>query len=711
MDRRSFLGMTAGGAAAFALLPPSLRAAMATPARTGGLDMIEHVVILMQENRSFDHYFGALRGVRGFNDPHALTLSTGRSVLYQPAKVTDDLKVGHPDGHVLPYPVSDHHMAGTPHGWSDGHAAWNRGHYDAWVPNKQTNTMSGYRREQLPFYYALTEAFTICDAYHCSEMGPTNPNRNHLFSGMIGHEPGTSTRAIGNAPYGNPEHTGYTWTTYAERLQKAGVSWRLYQEWDNFTDNSLEYFEVFVDIGEKALAQTGYRKVEAFYDALRAASTATRNTMLSHLAKGVATLTPTERALYDGAMRRERSGGLADAFRADVEGDRLPAVSWLVPNTAESEHSTNGPGNGAVLTWTLLDILASKPEVWNKTVFLLTYDENDGFFDHMPPPVPPVVGDGSDGRSTVSTTGEIVSGMPIGLGARVPMIVVSPWTRGGAVCSQVFDHTSVLRFLERWTGVAEPNITPWRRAVCGDLTSTLDLDTAVPAFPLLPVAKPTSGPRGTFRTPPAKQAVPKQETGVRPTRPLPYHVTVTTRVTPGAVWLDFANTGTAGAHFAVYANRFRTDGPWQYTVEAGKTLSDSFVAGSPTGTYDLTAYGPNGFVRRFAGNHVTATGTGAANPEVVLRAAPTERRVYLRMTNTGRAACTVTVVVGNRSGGPSTYSVAPGATVEDHFRVDGTGNWYDLTATTDGFLRRFAGQVETGKPSTTDPVIGAVSGR
>ncbi|WP_433272056.1 phosphocholine-specific phospholipase C [Actinosynnema sp. CS-041913] len=707
MDRRSFLGAV-GASALSSLLPVSVQRALAMAAPTGGPEVVEHVVILMQENRSFDHYYGSLRGVRGFNDPHALTFQSGRSVFHQPSAKTGDLKVGHPDGYVLPYAVDDHHMAGTPHGWSDGHAAWNQGRYDAWVPHKGTNTMSGYRREHLPFYYALSEAFTICDAYYCSEMGPTNPNRNHLWSGMIGYEPGTADRATGNAAYGNPDHTGYTWTTYAERLQSAGVSWRVYQEWDNFTDNSLEYFKTFVTVGEKALAHTGHRKVEAFYDALRAASPSSRQTMLDNLAKGVATLTPAERALYDAALHREPTGGLAAAFRADVENGRLPRVSWLVPNTAQSEHSSNGPANGAVLTHQLLDIIASDPAVWNKTVFLLNYDENDGFFDHMPPPAPPVVGDGSDGRTTVPNTDEIVSGTPIGLGARVPMLVISPWSRGGAVCSEVFDHTSVLRFLEHLTGIAEPNITPWRRAVCGDLMSTLDFATAVPAFPALPVPATSGGPRGTFRTPPARQAFPTQEPGVRPTRPLPYVLDVKARVTSSALWLDFADSGTAGAHFSVYANKFRTDGPWRYTVEAGKTLSDSFTAGTPTGAYDLTAFGPNGFVRRFAGNRATATATGAPNPEATLRYAPAEGRVYVKMTNSGQSACTVTITANNRPGGPWTYRLAAGESKEDSFTFAGVHHWYDLTATSrDGFLRRFAGHLETGAPSVSDPVMGS----
>lgn len=511
---------TAG--AAFALLPLSVQKALAMQAPTGGIEIIEHVVILMQENRSFDHYYGSLRGVRGFNDPTAIRLPDKRDVFHQPCSVTSDLKVGHPDGHVLPYQVNDQQMAGTPHGWGDGHNAWNKGRYDKWVPYKQTNTMSGYRRENLPFYYALSEAFTICDSYHCSEMGGTNPNRNYLWTGMIGYEPGTSSRATGNTPYGNHNHTGYTWMTYAERLQSAGVSWRVYQEWDNFDDNPLAYFRSFVDIAKKALTYTGHSKVEFFYDELRSATSARQEQLLNDLNRGLAALTAAERSRYDRCLHRERPGQLAAVFRADVANDRLPAVSWLVPRTGQSEHSTNGPNNGADFTKQCLDGLASYPDVWNKTLFLLMYDENDGFFDHIPPPTPPVVGDGSDGKSTVSNQDEIVSGTPIGLGMRVPLIVISPWSRGGHVCSQVFDHTSVLQFLEKWTGITEPNISPWRRAVCGDLMSTLDLAMANPLIPALPVPQTTNGPRGTFRTPPATQAMPVQEAGIRTARPIPY---------------------------------------------------------------------------------------------------------------------------------------------------------------------------------------------
>jgi len=663
------------------------------PAPAGGLDSVEHVVILMQENRSFDHYYGSLRGVRGFNDPTALKLSTGKSVFYQP----------NGSGYVLPYPVSDQFMEGTPHDWSSAHNAWASGAQNAWVPAKGVRTMTHMRRDALPFYYALADAFTLCDAYHCSEMGPTNPNRYYMFTGKLGYEPGSTTqRAIGNDGWDNPNHTGYTWTTYAERLQAAGVSWRVYQEWDNYGDNALEYFVPYMTVARKALAQTGHVKVRTFYEALLAASPSTQTQMLAKLDLGVATLTQSERSLYDRALRRARPGTLAETLKADALAGKLPAVSWVVAAYEECEHPTAGPNSGAQLVSRILDGLAADADVWNKTVFLLNYDENDGFFDHVPAPAPPVNAD--QGQSTAAITDEIYLGVPIGLGARVPLMVVSPWTKGGNVCSEVFDHTSVIRFLERWTGVREPNISPWRRAVCGDLTSTLDI-TGAGMYPDLPAPVATTGPRPTYPTPPANQTFPTQEPGTRPARPLPYVLGASGRVTPDAFWIDFANTGTAGAHFYVYANPpVRTDGPWRYTVEAGKTLTDYWKAGTPTGAYDLTVLGPNGFVRTFVGNRTIPA--GAANPEVTLRYAPGESRVYLKMANTGGKSCVVSLKPNNRPGGPWTYTLSPGTSTEDYISTAGTQGWYDITATSTGFTRRFAGHMENGKPQTTDPAIG-----
>ncbi len=716
LDRRNLLKSAAAGSS-LALLPLSVQRALALEAPTGGLSTIEHVVILMQENRSFDHYLGTLPGVRGFNDPTALKLPNGQSVFRQPngSATNPPTKA---DGYTLPYRIDDQFMTGLDHSWSGAHNAWNNGRMDQWVPVKSWRTMAYHDRSALPFYHALADAFTVCDHYFCSVAGPTNPNRFYLFSGTIGYEPGTQNRAIGNDAWQNPGHTGYTWTSYAERLQAAGKTWKVYQEWDNYGDNSLDYFASFLAVGKLALSKTRdpgnknkpYPKLEYFYYAVLAANAARRTVLFDQLAQGVATLTTAERSLYDRGLARVGPDSLGSTIRAAVQADALPAVSWIVPPEKYTEHPSWGPNTGAGLVKQVLDAIASTPAVWNKTLILINYDENDGYFDHLPQPAAPV--SSNDGKSTAATTDEIYQSKPIGLGQRVPMFVISPWSRGGKVSSEVFDHTSAIQFLEQWTGVAEPNISPWRRAVCGDLTSAIDTTTSMPGYPQLPTPTPTPGSSTTYPDPSLPQRMPVQEGGTRAARPLPYSLGASGRVTASEFDIDFANTGTRGAHFYVYANAHRTDGPWRYTVEAGKTLSDYWIAGTPTGAYDLSVLGPNGFLRRFKGNRVTATASGSANPEVTLRYAPTEGVVYLTMTNRGTAACIVTVSVNNRSGGPWTYNLAANATVEDWWSTTGGMNgWYDLTATAntaDGFLRRFAGHVETGAESTTDPMIGTV---
>jgi phospholipase C len=121
----------------------------------------------------------------------------------------------------------------------------------------------------------------------------------------------------------------------------------------------------------------------------------------------------------------------------------------LIPTAAQCEHPDYIPASGADFVASKIEAVAANPELWSKTVFILNYDENDGLFDHVPPSVPPS-----------GTPDEFVDGLPIGAGIRVPCVIVSPWTQGGFVCSDNFDHTSVLQFLERITGVREPNISP-----------------------------------------------------------------------------------------------------------------------------------------------------------------------------------------------------------------------------------------------------------
>ncbi|MFJ7158968.1 phosphocholine-specific phospholipase C [Streptomyces sp. NPDC101118] len=679
LNRRRFMQM-AGGAAALTMLSDSIARAASIPAQgtTGTLQDVEHIVVLMQENRSFDHYFGSMKGVRGFGDPRPVTLPSGKPVWNQ----SDGKK------EILPFrPAGEdlgmEFLQGLNHDWAGGQKAFNKGRYDQWVPAKTATTMAYLTRNDIPFHYALADAFTLCDAYHCSFIGSTDPNRYYLWTGYTGND------GTGGGPVLNNAEAGYGWKTYPERLQEAGVSWKIYQDigdglnaagsWGwindayrgNYGDNSLLYFNTYRN------AQPG----NPLFDKARTGTNA------------------------------KAGDGLFDVLRADVQAGRLPQVSWIAAPEAFSEHS-NWPSNyGAWYIAQVLDALTSNPDVWARTALFITYDENDGFFDHVVPPYAP--GSAAEGLSTAPTALDYFPGKtgyvagPYGLGPRVPMLVVSPWSTGGYTCSETFDHTSVLQFMERRFGVKETNISPWRRAVCGDLTSAFDFSRADSSAAVLP---PTAGyyPPDRDRHPdflapaPAVGTMPKQEPGSKPTRPLRYAPYVDGLATPstGKYQLTFSGGAQAGAQFYVTSAN-RTDAPWTYTAEAGKSLSDSWNTKYSKGLTDLTVHGPNGFLRRFRNPGKTA------GPEVTARHNSTTGNIDLTFTNAGAADVHLTVT--NAYGGTAqTFTVRAGATLTQSIDLRAGRSWYDLTVVSDGdstFLRRLAGHVETGASGVSDPGI------
>ena len=463
--RRRLLRDTAKAiAAASALLPHNVQRALAQqPLRSGSLRDIKHVVVLMQENRSFDHYFGTMAGVRGFDDPHALVLPNGKSVFHQPDALN-------PKGYLLPFHLDTlasnaQKIPSTSHAWSVQHEAWNGGTMDQWLPaHRKADGENGpyvmgyYTRADIPFQFALAESFTVCDAYYSSVFGPTWPNRLYWITGTIDPEGRDGGPVIANKAI--PD--GFKWTTYPERLEKAGISWKVYQQENGHTHSLLHTFRTF-----------------------------------QQATKGS--------PLYQKAMVYGSEG----EFEYDAIHDKLPTVSWICPTAWQNEHPEHMPADGAAFVASKIDAIAANPDVWVKTLFILSYDENDGLFDHLPPPVSPS-----------GTPLEFVNSLPIGAGFRVPCILVSPWTAGGWVSSEPFDHTSVLRFLEVFTGVREPNISDWRRKTFGDLTSALrfrDANFKPPVLPdttgVLSLAKYSAAslPKPAF--PQAEQSMPKQEPG------------------------------------------------------------------------------------------------------------------------------------------------------------------------------------------------------
>ncbi|MFJ3580815.1 phosphocholine-specific phospholipase C [Streptomyces sp. NPDC090127] len=691
MSRRKVLalgGGALGAAAAGSLLPPSLQEAIAAGPPAGGMSAVRHVVILMQENRSFDHYFGTLRGVRGFGDRNAIELPSGRPVFEQPAPLGRT---------VLPFPIRGaaetqkkdlQYIGDLDHSWSGGAKAWHDGWMDGWVSAKTAATMAYYDRQDIPLHYELADTFTVCDAYHSSTHTSTSPNRNHLWSGWTGHE-ADGSRAVTNAAYAEGTHPGYPWPTYAERLEAAGRSWKTYTEWENFTDNNIEFFTSFKKIARKALAPTGgHTFMESFYAAVRdTEDAAERARLLAALEDGVATLTKAERSLFERGLRRVESGKLADAFRADVAAGTLPEVSYLVPSAVDSEHpGSSSPIASASLVYKVLDALGSHPDVWRHTVLLINYDENDGFFDHVPPPVPPA-----------GTTDERWQGLPTGLGIRVPLLVVSPWSVGGYVCSETFDHTSVIRFLERLTGIEEPNITPWRRAVTGDLTSAFDFRRAH-RQPAVEEPGPIPPFSGRWRPqPPSVQKMPVQEPGTRPARPLPYQPDAQARVGAGRVTVDLKNSGKGSAHFALYPYAGEFAVPQHQDVKGAAQWAVPLTRDH----YRFTVTGPNGFRREFEG-------PAAGGADLASSIDHHDRDLHLTVRNTGTQRVTFTVrPVGyvdedDLRDWTRTVTVKPGRSrTLVHSAADAHG-WYDLEVTAPGgFRRRLMGHIENGRASVS----------
>lgn len=557
--------MLAGATGLANMIPASIQKAMAINAPEGSTYMdAEHVVILMQENRSFDHTYGTLKGVRGYNDPRAIDLpnknkvwlqSNAKGETYAPFRL--DIKN-----------TKATWMSSLPHSWGNQVNARNDGKYDQWLNVKQNGieeykdmplTLGFHNREDIPFYYALADAFTVCDQNFCSALTGTNPNRLYFWTGTIREEQHENSRA--HVWNDDMDYGTLKWTTFPERLEDHGISWKCYQNeisidvgfegeedsWlSNFQDNDMEFFRQYhihlhpphiaamekraaelpvkIDELQKKIAalpagdahidhwKKQLKEMQVYLDAVKKEKETYKAGQFEKLSEREKSLHQkafttnvndpdyhqlTTLTYDDNGTKREMrvpKGDVLHQFRDDVTNGKLPTVSWLTAPENFSDHPSSA-WYGAWYVSEVLDILTQNPEVWKKTIFILAYDENDGYFDHVPPFVAPnphkpdsgAVSKGIDTRVDFVTEEQEKerNGFPdkferessIGLGYRVPLVIASPWSKGGYVNSEVFDHTSTLQFLEKFlsnkTGkkVAEPNISAWRRTICGDLTS------------------------------------------------------------------------------------------------------------------------------------------------------------------------------------------------------------------------------------------------
>jgi phospholipase C len=455
ISRRDFLrtGALAVGAAALTGSVPDSdwqrranrtieRAFAADPAGVGSLADIDHVVLLMQENRSFDHYFGAMSGVRGFADPSGVFRQRGWSARTGRSR----------DGSLVPFhldtrrrDLNDAEITNDPaHDWQIQHAVWNHGAMDRWilahsvVDGAATPMVMGYyTRADIPVHYALADAFTVCDHYFSSVLGPTSPNRLHWMTatndpdGLAG---GPIVGSLRHHPRGS-----LSWRTFPENLYDAGVSWKIYSPMHpgNDINGVVEYFRQYQD---------------------------PTSPLHRH---GVAPVYPTD-------------------FLRDIAEGTLPSISWIVPPKASSEHPAHPPAAGAEGILAVLAALTSRPALWERTALIVSYDENGGFFDHVAPPTPRA-GEAGEFLQVAGTSA------PLGLGFRVPCLILSPYTRGGMVSSQVFDHTSQLQLLANRFGVPIPNLTAWRAGAAGDMASLFrGHRRAVPGVPRIPDVGPAA---------------------------------------------------------------------------------------------------------------------------------------------------------------------------------------------------------------------------
>ncbi len=794
----------------------------------------EHVVILMQENRSFDHCFGTLRGVRGFNDPRAISLPNGNPVWLQ----SNDQAETYAPFRLNIKDTKATWMSGLPHSWGDQTEARNGGKHDRWLRAKASGhstysrmplTLGYYNREDIPFYYALADAFTVCDQNFCSSLTGTTPNRLHLWTGTIREKKSIEAKANvwnSDVDYGSEA----SWTTFPERLEDAGVSWRIYQNelsletgfrgeednWlANFTDNPIEWFTQYqvrfsksfrdqLPKREMVLAaalkqlETDPSATEAQKKKLsstRAELEEVRRHLMVYTEENFARLNArpqslhrkafttnegdpnyrklTELAYRDGEKERHMQipkGDVLHQFREDVKKGELPDVSWIVAPENFSDHP-GAPWYGAWYLSEVLDVLTKNPEVWKKTIFILCYDENDGYFDHVPPFVPPHPDRVETGKVSggLDTAPELVfrdaklraETDPIGLGFRVPLVIASPWSRGGYVCSQVFDHTSILRLVEKWqskkTGrtIQETNISSWRRMVCGDLSSAfrpyngekMELPKPVERevflgsihraqFKQLPSGfkKLNKAECAQARENPRSAGIwPVQEKGIRPACSLPYELAVDgalgedrkSLVVQFAAGKALFGERSSGAPFHVYApgkSRIVAKGlmqlencrNWAYAVSAGDRLSaDWLLTDFENAAYDLCVHGPNGFFREFRGD--------INDPFLEVRLEsfiqPKGARCSATLTLKNSGPKDLTVQVEDRAYGGASQSIAlskggdNGAVSSVMLDLDRSHGWYDLQIRVAGlstFERIYAGHVESGQESFSDPVMGGL---
>jgi len=780
MNRREFLEksslLLAGLGTSSVLHPAILKALTIEPAALSTFYDAEHVVILMQENRSFDHAFGALKGVRGFLDKRTFIKPDGHSAFFQKS---DDGKYASPARLDLRNTKSTW-MSSLPHSWDNQQKALNKGKYDQWLQAKSSGnkdykdiplTLGYYNREDLPFYYQLADAFTIFDQYFCSSLTGTTPNRLFHWSGTLREQQNGKAKAnVFNENIDYEKAKQARWKSFPEILEENNVSWKIYQNeislpkgmsgeqeaWlSNFTDNPIEWFSNFnvkfskgyyknipniISYLKKEIEKNPSQK-ERFdgmiaelnedLEKYKPENFAKLSQYEKNLHEKAFTTNANDPEYWDLEIGQDENGerlvvpksDVLFQFRKDVEEKKLPLVSWLVAPEHFSDHP-GSPWYGAWYISEVLNILTKDPETWKKTIFIINYDENDGYFDHVLPFAPPmnpsqlIDMNGKEGAEYVSKNQEYMSTQKlkdheriegtVGLGYRVPMIIASPWTKGGFVNSEVSDHTSVLQFLEKFIqkkykkDVTVDNISDWRRAICGDLTSAFNSSNVIaPQMDYLNQKdyaktinaaknKPVPNLKWYSENELNDNLLDIQEKGTKPSNALPYDYHV--NLDRGNI--KMTNLKEAAVPLLIYdRTQFDHDNfHFSYALYSKKELSHDVNVEK----YDHEVFGPNGFYRKFKGESEPKLKISLINNS-------TKNEVVLVIEKNIKESKSISIDLEDLYEKKKTKILLSMVQEKISINLDKTKGWYDLKVNLDNNIWHFAGRIETGKTSISDP--------
>ncbi len=803
-----------GGMTFLNAMPSSIQRALSIEADPGTTFLdAEHIVFLMQENRSFDHCYGTLSGVRGFNDPRVIRQPNNLPVWFQTdanQNIYGPFRLDIENTRIT-------WMGSLPHTWKDMVAARNNGNMDKWLIAKKPGdkeyahmplTMGYYTRTDIPFYYAFADAFTVCDQHFCASLTGTSPNRSFFWTGTIRENP-RDPNSEAHVTNGQINYQDVSWKTYPERLEENNISWKVYQNelslsvgfsdleesWlANFTDNNLEFYQQYnvrfhkahiqfkqlelervkKQLQDKNLQEEEKHKLqktqmrlenylqdyseEAFYKLPVVAQNIHKKAFTTNISDPNYHKIEEVKYERDGEIKKMHvpKGDILYQFRKDVKENKLPMVSWLVAPCNFSDHP-DAPWFGAWYVSEVLDILTKNPEVWKKTIFVLTYDENDGYFDHVAPFVPPLSTIAKQGKvsNNIDTQDEWVTleqdkardskssvSSPIGLGYRVPMVIASPWTRGGWVNSEVCDLTSTLQFLEYFiekkTGkkVIEENISEWRRGACGNLTSVfqsandlrkIDIDfvNRNKYVERILSARYKNAPNGFAEYSLSElqnntawndlKDFPKQESGVKKACALPYNIHVNATFDKSGFNMKFGietnklKNKEYLAPIQVYSN-IEYEGQkgknWNFSVDEKSPINYNWLANNlDKGKYHFNVHSFNGFYRSFKGN------INQPHVEIDFKT-NLDQTISIILKNKSKQALLFYVqdVVYSKINSKIKLK-AKSEHILDFEYVKYKG-WYDVVislAEYPNFVYQYAGHIENGESSITDPYMASFS--